>query len=98
LSSFTYNSLDSVVAVLKQDLFYTISIQGHAYRKEGVNAVCESLATERAEIVKRYLVSRHINPSRITSVASFGSSRPLNAGKNPQEILQNARVQIFFKK
>jgi outer membrane protein OmpA-like peptidoglycan-associated protein len=98
LSSFTYSSLDSVVAVLKQDVSYTISIQGHAFRKEGVNKVCENLAMERAEIVKRYLVSRQINPSRITSVASFGSSRPLNAGKNPQEIAQNARVQIFFNK
>jgi outer membrane protein OmpA-like peptidoglycan-associated protein len=98
LSSFTYNSLDSVVAVLKQDVLCTISIQGHAFRKEGANTFCENLAMERAEIVKRYLVSRHINPSRITSVTSFGSSRPLNAGKNPQQILQNARVQIYFKK
>ncbi len=98
LSSFTFSSLDSVVAVLKQDVLYTISIQGHAYRMEGVNAVCEYLAKERAEMVKQYLVTRQINPARITSVTSFGSSRPLNAGKNPQEILQNARVQIFFKK
>jgi outer membrane protein OmpA-like peptidoglycan-associated protein len=98
LSSFTYSSLDSVVAVLKQDVLCTISIQGHAFRKEGVNKVCENLAIERAEIVKRYLVSRHINPSRITAVTSFGSRHPLSAGKNPQEILQNARVQIYIKK
>jgi outer membrane protein OmpA-like peptidoglycan-associated protein len=98
LSSFTYNSLDSIVAALNQDTLYTISIQGHAFMKEGVPKFCENLAMERAEIVKQYLVSRHINPSRITSVISFGSSRPLNAGKNPQAILQNARVQIFFKK
>jgi outer membrane protein OmpA-like peptidoglycan-associated protein len=98
LSSFTYSSLDSIVATLQQDLSYTISIQGHAYRQEGVKKVCETLATERAEIVKNYLLSRHIAASRITSVASFGSSRPLNAGKNPEEILRNARVQVYFKK
>jgi outer membrane protein OmpA-like peptidoglycan-associated protein len=98
LSSFTYSSLDSVVAVLKQDVLYTISIQGHAFRKEGVNTFCENLAMERADIVKRYLVSRHINPSRITAVTSFGNRHPLNAGKNPQEILQNARVQLYLKK
>lgn len=98
LSSFTYNSLDSVVAVLKKDVSYAVSIQGHAFKKEGVQAVCENLAMERAEIVKQYLLSRHIHPSRIIAVTSFGSSRPLNAGKNPQEILQNARVQIYFKK
>jgi outer membrane protein OmpA-like peptidoglycan-associated protein len=98
LSSFTFSTLDSVVAALKQDASYTIAIQGHAYRREGVHAVCESLAKERAEMVRMYLLSRHIAASRITSVTSFGSSRPLNAGKNPQEILRNARVQLYFKK
>ena len=98
LSSFTYKAMDSVVALLKQNPSFTIYIQGHAYWQEGINRVCDRLAIERAAMVKKYLVSRNIAVSRIVLVESFGCKRPLNAGKNPQEIVLNSRAQLFLRK
>ena len=94
----TYKVLDSVVAVLKENPEYTVSIEGHAFRNEGIQAVCDRLANERATMVKEYLTSRLLNSSRITKVNSFGTLKPLNAGKNPQDALQNARAEIIFSR
>jgi outer membrane protein OmpA-like peptidoglycan-associated protein len=98
LSPCTYKALDSVVAVLRENPTLTILIQGHAYKKEGVNYVCVRLAKERAEVVKKYLLSRNISAYRIVSVQHFSSNRPFNAGKNPQQQTANYRAQIFFGK
>ena len=98
LSPSTYKVLDSVVAILKENPGLKLSVQGHAYKNEGINSFCERLATERANIVKKYLLSRNINNNRIIAVKSFGNSRPINAGKNPLEIGFNSRAQILLEK
>lgn len=94
----TYNVLDSVLVVLKENPGYTISIEGHAFKAEGIEAVCVKLAAERSEMVKQYLLSRQLNVSRINSVKSYGSQRPLNAGKTPLAIAGNARAEIILKR
>jgi outer membrane protein OmpA-like peptidoglycan-associated protein len=96
LYAMTYYVLDSVIAVLKENPAFKISISGHAHLAEGVYSVCEKLAVERAEIVKQYLLSRMINPSRIVAVKSYGISRPLNPAKNPKQILKNIRAEILI--
>ncbi|MEJ7588644.1 MAG: OmpA family protein [Ferruginibacter sp.] len=96
LVSMTYKVLDSVVAILHKEPLLTISIEGHAYKKEGVETLCERLAAERADIVKRYLMTRNIPASRIESVKGFSNLRPLNAGRNSWEIIRNSRAEIFF--
>lgn len=96
LQRMTYYVLDSVVAVLKENPALAVSIGGHANLAEGAYSLCVSLAAQRAEIVKNYLLSRQINPSRILAVKSYGISRPINPGKNPQQILRNARAEIMF--
>ncbi len=98
LSPLTYKVLDSVVAVLKGNSTFKLTVQGHAYKKEGANSFCERLAIERANMVKKYLLSRNIANNRILSVKSFGGSRPYNAGRNPQEINLNSRAQILLEK
>jgi outer membrane protein OmpA-like peptidoglycan-associated protein len=94
----TYKVLDSVVTVLKENPGYTVSIEGHAFRNEGIQAVCDLLANERANIVKDYLASRLLSVSRITAVKSYGNLKPVNAGKTPQDALQNARAEIIFSR
>jgi len=94
----TYNVLDSVLIVLKENPGYTISIEGHAFKAEGIEAVCVSLAAERSEMVKQYLLSRQLNVSRINSVKSYGSQRPINAGKTPLAVAANARAEIILKR
>ncbi len=98
LSAMTYKVLDSVVWMLKQNPSFTIKIQGHAYKQEGIRQVCERLGMERAAIVKGYFLSRNITISRIFSVENFGATRPLNTGRNPQEKVLNSRVQLFLLK
>ncbi len=96
LYSKTYKVLDSVLAVLKENPSYKINIAGHAYKTEGINAICEWLAAERSDMVKQYLLSRYLNGSRIKSIRNYGTSRPLNPGKNPLQILANIRAEISF--
>lgn len=92
----SYKVLDSVISILTQNPALNVSIEGHAYLTEGISSICERLATERALIVKNYLLSRRIDISRIESVKSMGSNKPLNAGNNPLEISRNSRAEIFF--
>ena len=96
LFSSTYKVLDSVVMLLRNDPDLTIAIQGHSYKKEGVKSVCSRLSKERADIAKRYLLTRQVQASRIRSVESFSSLHPLNAGRNPWEISRNARAEIIL--
>ena len=92
----TYKVLDSVLAILSENPSFTISIEGHAYKGEGISSVCDRLATERADIVKNYLLSRRLNVSRINSIKNYGNLRPLNAGKTPKETAANSRAEIVF--
>jgi len=98
LYSNTYKVLDSVIAILRENPAYKISIEGHAYKNEGIKAVCDVLATERADIVKQYLLSRQLSISRISSVKNYGNQRPLNAGKTPIDVSANSRAEIIFSK
>jgi len=98
LHGLAYKVLDSVISVLGQNPSYTVSIEGHAYKDEGTNPICQGLAKERAEIVRNYLLSRMINSSRIEAVKNAGASRPINAGNNNQEIIRNSRTEIIFSR
>ncbi len=91
-----FSILDSVLLMLKANPSITITIQGHAYKTEGIYKVCEGLANDRAEIVKQYLLSRRFNPSRINLVKGYSSSRPINAGKTPKDVQVNSRAAILF--
>lgn len=97
LYSMTYNVLDSVIAVLKANPALTVTIGGHAHIAEGALSLCERLAAERAEMVKLYLLSRQVNPSRILLEKSYGISRPLNPAKTPKDILRNVRAEILIR-
>lgn len=96
LNTINYRVLDSIVNILKQDPSLHISIEGHAYKAEGPGTVCDALSKDRAEIVKNYLLSRYIPASRIKSTRSFGTQRPLNAGKDLREIIRNSRTEVIL--
>lgn len=98
LAPSTFTMLDSVIAVLRKNPTITLIIQGHSYKTEGTNSVCEKLAVERANNVKQYLLSRYIGENRIVSLKNFGTGRPYNTGKNARDIALNARAEIFLYK
>lgn len=92
----TFIVLDSVLSILKGHPDYSISITGHSFKGEGINAVCEQFGAERMEMVRQYLLSRQLDGKRIGSIKNYGTSRPLNAGKTPLDIIANARAEIIF--
>ena len=94
----SYSALNKVVKLLQEYPLFKLRIEGHAYKTEGINNVCKGLAEERAYMVKQYFLSRSIVPTRIVSVESFSNRRPINTGKNPEQILLNARAQVFLIK
>ncbi|MEJ7625300.1 MAG: OmpA family protein [Ferruginibacter sp.] len=96
LHSLTYKVLDSIIAVLKRNPTYTISIEGHAHKSEGIRGFTEHLATERVQMVKQYLLSRYIAVTRIDSIKSMGTSRPITAGRNSQEKVRNSRAVLYI--
>ena len=98
LVSKSYSALDNVVKILQENPLYNIRIEGHAYKTEGVNTVCNELAAERAFMVMQYFLSRNVLSKRITGFESFGNRRPINTGKNFEQILLNARAQVFLIK
>ena len=94
----SYSALNNVVKILQANPLYNIRIEGHAYKTEGINTVCNALAAERAFMVKQYFLSRNIASKRMASVESFSSRRPINTGKNYEQILLNVRAQVFIIK
>ncbi len=96
LNPLSYRALDSVIQILKQNPSFTITITGHAYKTEGNKSLCKYLSKERASIVKDYLNSRYIFLSRINALNNYGDESPINAGKNPAEILRNSRTEIHI--
>ena len=98
LFALSYNVLDSVAAVLKNNPSYSLSIEGHSYTTEGSGSVCDRLSRERANIVKEYLMTRRVSAVRIDSIESFGSSRPLNAGDTPLKEVENSRANIILNR
>ena len=98
LAPSTFKALDSVITLLRENFTYTIRIEGHAFKDEGSQGVCQRLALERATVVKNYFISRNVGINRIVSVVNYSTFHPLNKGKNPAEILRNARAQLFIGK
>lgn len=98
LFSLSYRVLDSVKAVLATDPQIKISIAGYAYKTEGAELACKKLSGERADIVKRYLLSRGIGAERIIFVKGMGKTKFITAGRNPQEIIRNSRAEISLIK
>ena len=96
LFSATYKVMDSIISILRKNHSIKISIEGHAYKSEGVESLTDRLARERAVMVRRYLLSRLISPQRIKELKSLGKTRPLNAGRNPREIARNSRAEIYL--
>ena len=94
----SFSALNNVVKTLQENPSYSIKIEGHAYKTEGINTVCNNLSAERAFMVKQYFLSRNITSKRIATVESFSNRRPINTGKNYEQILLNVRAQVFLIK
>ena len=98
ISSKAFPVLDKLLGILKENNAYTISLRSHASKDEGIRSVCERLAEQRSDILLKYVGSRNFVLSRISSVTNYGKSKPVNAQRNPQEISDNASVEIILNR
>lgn len=88
--SFTYEVIDSVAAILLKNEKITLSIRGFAHADEGSDSICKWLSEDRALFVKKYIMGRGVDESRIAFTAGMGAERSLNNNTD-----KNNRVLYF---
>lgn len=84
--------LDDVASILEANPGIKVFIEGHS-SADGNLAANMKLSDDRAASVKKYLLSKGINESRLTS-KGFGPTQPLNSGRTSAEKSQNRRVEL----
>ena len=95
-SSFPF--LDEIVNIfnLKEAKDWKLSIAGHT-DNQGSKELNNKLSLDRANAVKSYLVSRGIEPLRITA-EGFGFSKPIADNTTPEGREKNRRVEFSINK
>ena len=88
----THKVLNEVVAVLKQNPGFKLSVEGHTSGDALYDANMK-LSQERANKVKAYLVSKGIAASRLKA-KGFGPNQPLTTGTSEAEKAKNRRVEL----
>lgn len=88
----SYKVLDELVTLLNSNPTLKVAINGHT-SSDGTKEVNLRLSKSRAESVKTYLESKGVDTSRLTATG-FGSEKPLNEGKTPEDRAKNRRVEL----
>lgn len=87
--------LDDVVDVLQKNPNITlVEIQGHADWR-GSDAHNLDLTQRRAESSRQYLISKGVDPARLTAVG-YGESRPIASNNTVEGMSQNRRVEFII--
>lgn len=92
ISEASYEELDELVAMLKNNENMQIQLEGHTDFR-GNEKLNMKLSEERVEAVKDYLVSKGISKRRIKTKA-FGGSRPLSREDDAESRRRNRRVEV----
>lgn len=88
--------LDQVAEALKaQSDDRQMTVEGHTDSR-GSDAINQPLSQNRANAVRDYLVTRGVDPSRITAIG-LGSSRPLVDNNTAENRANNRRVEIIIR-
>src|SRR6218665_1269311 len=90
----SYPELDRIVDDMKSNPNLVLEIQGHT-DNVGSNESNLKLSQERAEAVRKYLVSKKIQAARVTSVG-FGETKPIAPNDTEDNRALNRRVQIVI--
>lgn len=92
LKQSSYGTLNEIVDALSDQQGLRIEIQGHTDSR-GAKAYNMSLSEKRAQSVKAYLVSKGIDPSRMTT-QGYGPDRPIAGNSTKEGRAKNRRVEI----
>lgn len=92
----SFTELDSVAVYLKNKSLLKIEIAGHTDNK-GSETVNQTLSEKRAQAVADYLVSKGIEPTRIT-YKGYGSQRPVTTNDTEEGRKLNRRVEFMLSR
>ena len=93
----SFTLLDEVGSVLANAKFVTlIRVEGHTDDR-GKDSYNKTLSQKRASAVRKYLMDKGIDGSRLEGVG-FGEERPIASNKNTKGRAQNRRVQFVVVK
>ncbi|WP_051686824.1 OmpA family protein [Microbulbifer sp. HZ11] len=88
-------ALDMVVQSLRSQPNTLVEVAGHT-DSQGNDGYNLRLSGQRAESVRRYLVSRGVNTSRITA-KGYGETKPVASNATEAGRAQNRRVELNFR-
>lgn len=91
-----HSHLDNIVSTLKAIPSMNIQIQGHT-DNIGTPEYNMSLSEKRAREVKRYIINKSIDESRITTIG-YGATKNNATNATPDGRAQNRRVEIVVLK
>lgn len=92
----SFDELDELVALMKGNPKVEIQLEGHTDIRGNANANLK-LSEDRTEAVKKYLVSKGIEKSRIETKA-FGGSQPISREDSEEARALNRRVEMRILK
>ncbi len=92
----SFPGLDEVVQMMKENSKMEIQLEGHTDNVGSPKANLE-LSQQRVDAVKKYIVAKGINKSRIQTKA-FGGSQPLGNEMTPEARSKNRRVEMRILK
>lgn len=95
LRSESYNDLNRLVKILKNNASMQIEIQGHT-DNQGSDESNNTLSKNRAKAVYDYLVKKGINASRL-SFKGYGEAKPIASNETSQGKQLNRRVEFLIK-
>lgn len=85
-------TLDSVASMLAQNPELQLTVEGHT-SLDGRAEANMKLSQQRADAVKKYLVSKGLAAERITAIG-YGSTRLIYTGTDRREVEKNRRVEL----
>lgn len=88
--------LSRLFVFLKENPTIEIEIQGHT-DSTGTDEYNQKLSEDRAKAVQSFLVSKTIEPRRLT-IQAFGEKKPIADNATPEGMAQNRRVEFVIKK
>lgn len=88
----SFPELDRIADTMKENPNLVIEIQGHT-DNVGSDESNQKLSQDRAEAVRKYLLSKKIQTARITSVG-YGETKPIATNDTEDGRAQNRRVQL----
>lgn len=90
----SYPTLDKIVNVLNEHAELKIQVEGHT-DTSGNRDLNTQLSQHRAESVRKYLISKGIDGSRL-SAKGFGPERPIADNGTPEGRAANRRVEFII--